>query len=133
MKYKNSTWDEFYSHGIQYMKTVEKSGERKDLFTPVIIYNMSALAIEKLLMGVLILHGDLPYSHTLGGMADFAKNILGLDDKLVNDMSIMGEMQMICSEDDISFRDPKSEDIPFFIDVMKRIYTQTELFLNPGK
>jgi hypothetical protein len=115
------------------MKTVEKSAEGKNIFTPVIIYNMSAMAIEKLLMGVLILHGDLPYSHTLGGMADFAKNIVGLDDKLVNDMSIMGEMQMICSEDKISFKEPASEDISFFIDVMKRIHNHTESFINSRK
>jgi hypothetical protein len=115
------------------MKTVVKSSEGNNIFTPVIIYNMSAMAIEKLLMGVLVLHGDLPYSHTLGGMAEFAKDIVGLDDKLVDDMNIMGEMQMICSEDGILFKEPESKDISFFIDVMKRIHTQTESFINSMK
>lgn len=131
MKYKNSTWNDFYIHGVQYMIAVEKSVRQSGLFTPVIIYNMSAMAIEKLLMGVLILHGDLPYTHTLSGMADFAKNIVGLDEKLVEDMNIMDSMQMICSEDDKSLKEPGAEDIPFFIDVMKRVFLKTESFLKP--
>lgn len=129
-KYKNSTWDDFYSYGVMYMSIVEKSAARRDHFTPVLIYNMSAIAIEKLIMGVLIQNGTLPFCHTLSGMAEFSKNIIGFDEGLVNDMNVMDSMQMICSEDDISSKIPEIEDVPFFINVMKRIYQQTELYLK---
>lgn len=130
VKYKNSTWDDFYSYGVMYKSIVERSFKRKEVFTPVIIYNMSATAIEKLIMGVSILNGTLPFCHTLSGLAEFSKNTLRFDEQLVNDMNIMDSMQMICSEDDISSKVPGIEDVPFFVDVMKRIYQKTELYLK---
>lgn len=131
-KFKNSTWDDFYSYGVMYMSIIERSSVRKEVFTPVIIYNMCATAIEKLIMGVLILHGTLPFCHTLSGMAEFSKSIIGLDETLVNDMNIMDSMQMICLEESFSSKEPDLEDVPFFIDVMKRVYNKTELHLKSG-
>jgi len=132
MTAKNRSWTEFYDYGTQYMHTVEKSVRNKDVFTPVIVYNMSAIAIEKLIMGACLYHGKIPYCHTLSGMADFAGGIMGFDDKLVEDLCLMDSMQMICSEDDKSSRKPADSDVPFFIDVMKRVFVKTELFLESG-
>lgn len=133
MKLKNSSWNDFYIQGIQYMHAAEKSIVRGDVFTPVIIYNISAIAIEKLIMGACMSAGELPLCHSLSGMADFAKNVIGLDQQLVDDMNLMDKMQMLCSADDISVKDPEIEDIPFFIDVMKRIFEKTELHIRAGK
>lgn len=132
MKYKNSTWNDFYDYGIQYMITAEKSVNHTDVFTPVIIYNISAIAIEKMIMGACMYYGELPPCHTLSGMADFAKNIIGLDEKLIDDMNRMDRMQMICSGDDLNSGEHFREDIPFCIDVMKRIFIKTELYLKSG-
>lgn len=132
MTYRNTTWDDFYYQGIQYMRTVEKSLVRQDIFTPVIIYNISSMAIEKILMGVFILHGELPFCHTLSGMAGSAKNIIGLDDQLIDDMTRMAGMQSICSVDDDCSSVPGCDDVPFFIDVMKRVFVKTELYLKSG-
>ncbi len=132
MKSSNTSWNDFYSQGIQYMKTAERSVIHPEKFTSVVIYNLTAIAIEKLIMGVCILHGTLPYCHTLSGMAGFAENIIGLDKKLVEDMNLMDRMQQICSEDELYCADPDAEDVEFFINVMKRIFVKTELYLNPA-
>ncbi len=132
MKTENPTWNEFYSEGILYMRTAEKSIRRAEIFTPVIIYNVTAIAIEKLLMGACLSGGHLPFCHTLSGMADYAKSIIGLDENLVNDMNIMDSMQMICLEESFSSKEPDLEDVPFFIDVMKRVYFKTEQHLKTG-
>lgn len=132
MKTENPSWNEFYSQGILYMRTAEKSVRRTEIFTPVIIYNVTAIAIEKLLMGACLSGGQMPFCHTLSGMADYAKNIIGLDEQLVNDMNVMDGMQMICLEESFSSKEPEIEDVPFFIDVMKRVYNQTELHLKSG-
>jgi hypothetical protein len=132
MTVKNSSWVDFYNQGIQYMRATEKSVSRKEIFTPVIIYNMSSIAIEKLIMGACMFDGTLPFCHTLSGMAEFSKNILALDEQLIYDMNIMDKMQMICSADDIFCADPDYGDADFFIDVMRRIYVKTEHFIKSG-
>jgi len=132
MTAQNSSWNDFYKQGIQYMRTTERSVMRGDIFTPVIMYNMSAIAIEKLIMGACMFEGKLPFCHTLSGMADFSREILGLDEQLVSDMNLMDDMQMICSEDDVSLKEPDIGDVPFFIDVMKRIFAKTESHIKSG-
>lgn len=132
MNTENPTWNEFYSQGISYMQTAEKSIYRPKIFTPVIIYNISSIAIEKLLMGACLFGRMMPYSHTLSGMADFAKDVVGLDEKLVDDMNTMDGMQLICLEEYLLLKEPAVEDVPFFIDVMKRVYNKTEMHLKSG-
>lgn len=129
----NRSWAEFYDQGVQYMHTAERSVIHPEKFTPLIIYNLAAIAIEKLIMGVCLRHGTLPFCHTLAGMADFVQSVITMDEKLFNDMKLMDTMQQICSEDQLFCDDPAREDVPFFIDVMKRIFIQTELYLNSGK
>ena len=133
MKKSDSSWTDFYNQGVQYMVTAEKSVRHPDKFTPLIIYNLTAIAIEKLIMGVCTLHGTLPFCHTLSGMAGFVKDIIGLDEGLMSDMNLMDRMQQICSKDELFCEDPDVSDVPFFIDVMRRIFNRTELYLKSGK
>lgn len=126
----NKSWAEFYDQGIQYMHTAERSVIRPEKFSPLIIYNLAAIAIEKLIMGVCARHGSLPFCHTLSGMAGFVGNIIELDEKLVNDMNRMDMMQQICSEEELFCENPDRADVPFFIDVMKRVFIKTEIYMD---
>jgi len=130
MSAQNSLPGDFYSCGIQYMNTTERSIMRRDKFNPVTIYNMSAIAIEKLIMGACITEGKLPFCQSLTSIAEYSKNVIGLDEKLVEDIKLMDSMQILYSEDDLTFRKPVKEDIIFFVDVMKRIFKKTEIFIN---
>jgi len=132
MNEDNGSWYEFYFQGRQYMKTAENGLTRSEVFTPVVIYNIASMAIEKMIMAVSILHGELPACHTLAGMARSAGNIMGFDDRLIEDMVTMDSMQMICTADEVCCTGPGIEDVAFFIDVMRRVYTKTEIYLKSG-
>ncbi len=123
-------WVEFFTQGMQYRNTAEGSLKRPEIFKPDIIYNVAAMAIEKILMAVFSKHGQLPYSNTLSAMAGEAKEILAFDETLVSDMERMDRMQMICHEESIFCEDMKVTDVPFFLDVMKRVFDKSEAYIN---
>ncbi len=127
---RNSSWNDFYSQGIQYMAAVERSVSNGDFFTPVLVYNITAIAIEKLIIGACMFSGNIPYSHTLSEMAGFAKNIINLDDTLADDLNTMDRLQMICSFDESVKINIEKDNIPFFLDVMKRIFEKTESYIS---
>lgn len=123
-------WAEFFTQGMQYRSTAEKSLKRPEIFKPDIIYNVAAMAIEKILLAVFSKHGQLPYSNTLSAMAAEAKEILAFDETLVSDMERMDRMQMICHEESVFCEDMKVTDVPFFLDVMKRVFDKSEAYIN---
>jgi hypothetical protein len=123
-------WLDFCRHGMQYRNTAERSLKRSAIFKPDIIYNLAAMAIEKILMAAFTVHGNLPYSHTLSEMAAAAKDILALDENLVSDMEQMDRMQMICHEESAFYEEMKEADIPFFIDVMNRVFDKAEAYIT---
>lgn len=126
----DAPWMDYFRQGIQYRNAAEGSLKRPEIFKPDIIYNLAAMAIEKILMAAFIINGNLPYSHTLSAMGSAAKGILTLDDKLLLDMDRMDSMQMICHTETASYEEMKYDDVPFFLDVMRRIFDKAEAYIT---
>lgn len=129
---ENATWMSFFSDGIGFMKTAEGALSRPEIFTPVIVYNISAMAIEKLFMAVLSREGVMPASNTLHDMALLAKSYIDIDAALENDLARMDRMQMICSFDDDRSQSFGEKDSSFFIDVMKRVNSEVIKVIHGG-
>jgi len=126
----DALWLDYFIQGLQYKNTAERSLKRPEVFKPDIIYNLAAMAIEKILMAAFIIHGNLPYSHTLSVMGSAAKNMLALDEALIFDMDRMDNMQMICLEETVSYGEMKYDDVPFFLDVMRRVFDKAEAYIT---
>ena len=59
-------WPRYQQEGEQFLRLAERAHERqKKAFTPTILYNLVAMAIEKLVMAALMRCGRLPDNHTL--------------------------------------------------------------------
>ena len=59
-------WAQYRLEGEQFLRLAEQAHHRqKKAFTPTILYNLVAMAIEKLVMAALMRCGRLPDNHTL--------------------------------------------------------------------
>lgn len=59
-------WPRYQQEGEQFLRLAERAhGQQKKAFTTTILYNLAAMAIEKLVMAALMRCGRLPDNHTL--------------------------------------------------------------------
>lgn len=64
-------WQEYKGEGRQYLQLAETAFRKKNkTFTTEILYNLIAMAIEKLVMSALMEIGRLPYNHTMHDLVD---------------------------------------------------------------
>ena len=118
-----SGWQDFLQEGEAFLKTgVNAYAQQRAAFTPEILYNIIAMAIEKLVMAALMKQGSLPYNHTMadlveameetfpGALADLKKELLHLD-----------SFQEICALDSYNITPPDREEIPAMLNVAQRV------------
>ena len=107
-------WQDFMHDGKGFLKTaVTAHGKRKHAFTPVILYNLIAMAIEKFVMAALMRYGALPYNHTMKDLVEamdetFPGSINDIRESLLQ----FDEFQDICDLEGFSITPPEMEEIP---------------------
>jgi HEPN domain-containing protein len=112
----SNEWKVFYDEGRAFHKTAKGGLRRPEVFTPVIIQNIAAMAIEKYFMAIFTRRGLLPRNHTLGDLLEEAKNFMSLPVELEETLRYMDSLQNICSVVDFKITRPKAGDAPRFIE-----------------
>ncbi len=108
--------------GEQYLRTAINAAERrKNVFTPEILYNLTAIAIEKFLMGFLMYHGRLADNHTMQDLSNAVEAIAGRQETLARQLRYLDSFQEICDMNTYSRKEPDSEDIPKILDIGKDV------------
>jgi len=92
----NEKWAEFMTEGDAYLKTARGGQKRPGVFTPEILYNLLAMAIEKHIMAALIFKGTLADNHTFTDMIYSARELCPLDDALIKKLIQLESYQEIC-------------------------------------
>ena len=92
----NKKWSEFMTDGDAYLKTARGGQKRPGIFTPEILYNLLAMAIEKHIMAALIFKGTLADNHTFTDMIHSAKELCPLDGALIEKLIALESYQEIC-------------------------------------
>ncbi len=117
-------WEEFLRDGEAYLKTATAAHQkRQDVFTPGILYNIIAMAIEKFVMAALMRHGTLPYNHT---MTDLVESMEETFPDTMGDISAglikMDKYQDICALDDnYHISPPAMEEIPDMLELGQKL------------
>lgn len=122
-------WQDFLADGSGYLNTaVGALARRREVFTPQILYNLIAMAIEKFVMAALMLYGAMPYNHTMrdlvmameetfpGAVADLRDELLALD-----------SYQEICDLEGFAIAPPGMKKIPAMLDLaigVKRLVSE---------
>lgn len=106
-------WQEFLKEGRQFLATADKAySQKKKAFTTEILYNLVAMAIEKLIMAMLMKSGNMPYNHTMhdlvAAMNEFLPGGLGnLGDELV----ALDAFQEICDKESYTIKIPTMDEV----------------------
>ncbi|NOX80489.1 MAG: hypothetical protein GXP57_05280 [Deltaproteobacteria bacterium] len=113
-------WEEFLRDGEAYLKTaVAAHQKRQDVFTPEILYNIIAMAIEKFVMAALMRHGTLPYNHTMTDLVE------SMEETFPGDISAglikMDKYQDICALDNYHISPPAMEEIPGMLELGQKL------------
>jgi hypothetical protein len=108
-----SDWRKYLKEGDQYLSTaVGAAARRGKVFTPEILYNITAMAIEKMIMGYLMSCGDLADNHTMGDLVDAVERNAGPQPELSAKLRYLDSYQEICDIDTYQHHAPAPEDIP---------------------
>ena len=101
-------WQEFLEEGNQFLATANNAyAQRKEAFTTAILYNLVAMAIEKLIMALLMKNGKLPYNHTMHDLVEAMDEFLpGELAGLGNELKAWDGFQDICDIESYSISPP---------------------------
>jgi len=117
-------WEEFLTEGEQYLKTAKAAyTKQKKNFTPEILYNLIAMAIEKFVMAALMQQGTMPYNHTMADLVEAMENTFpGKIEKLRQGLLEMDKYQEICDLDGFKIAAPEMEKIPDMLGIADELY-----------
>ena len=112
-------WQDFFEEGSGFLKTAVAAYQKsKRAYTAPILYNRAAMAIEKFSMAALMMHGAMPYNHTMADLVD------GLEGTFPGEFSAMRDgllqldtYQEICDLEGFSINPPGMEEIPAMLDL----------------
>jgi hypothetical protein len=89
-------WQDHIDAGRKYLQTACKGLNRPAVFNNELIYHLTAMAIEKLLVGVFQYHRKLPEDHTLDGLVDGLAGICPLGRELADGIKHIGRFDDMC-------------------------------------
>ena len=101
-------WEEYLREGNQFLATANNAyTQRKEPFTTAILYNLVAMAIEKLIMALLMKNGKLPYNHTMHDLVEAIDEFLpGELEGLGAELKAWDGFQDICDIESYSITPP---------------------------
>ncbi len=118
----NEKWSEFMTEGDAYLKTARGGQKRPGVFTPEILYNLLAMAIEKHIMAALIFKGTLADNHTFTDMIQSAKELCPLDDALIEKLVELESYQEICPVfDGYNRKEFPSDEVPVMVAAAEQV------------
>lgn len=119
-------WEEFLKEGNQFLATANKAYvQQREAFTSEILYNLVAMAIEKLIMALLMKSGNLPYNHTMHDLVE------AIDEFLPGELAGLGEelkgldgFQDICDMHRYAIMSPTMEQIGGMLKLALEVQTR---------
>ena len=120
-------WQQFLGEGNEFLATASKAFalERK-AFTPEILYNLVAMAIEKLIMAMLMKSGNLPYNHTMHDLVDSMNDFLpGELMNLGDELKALDAYQEICDVESYSINPPAMAEVAMMLELAGAVQTLT--------
>ena len=90
-------WQEYRRDGEQFLNTAATAFRKgNSRFTPETLFNLVAMAIEKLVMAFLMKQGDLAENHTMGDLFRALEKHVGHHPELARQFAYLDSFQEIC-------------------------------------
>lgn len=115
-------WQEYRRDGEQFLHTAVMARKKnKKPFTPEILYNLTGMAIEKLIMAYLMKNGDLADNHTMGDLLSALERHAGRQPDLTEKLAYLDSFQEICALDSFTVKKPTQQDIEIIIAIGREV------------
>ncbi len=120
-------WQEFLHEGQQFLATASRAHiAGKKAFTTEILYNLVAMAIEKLIMAMLMKSGNLPYNHTMHDLVESMEEVMpGRLQGLGEELKSLDAFQEICDQDEYHIKVPTQTEVSKMINLAVQMETLT--------
>jgi hypothetical protein len=116
-------WEQYRLEGQQYLNLADGAFTRKKAaFTPIILYNIFTMAIEKLVMSALMEVGRLPYNHTMHDLVEAMELwlpdvIAGMGERL----RALDRFQEICDLENTQIIEPTVEELEQMLQISREL------------
>jgi acyl-CoA thioesterase len=116
-------WGRFLRDGEGYLKTAVNAHEnRKEIFTPENLYNVTAMAIEKFVMAALMRHGAMPYNHTMADLVEaMEKTFPHTMDDIREGLLALDKYQQICAIDTYNISPLSMDEILDMLELAQKV------------
>ncbi len=111
-------WRDYRRDGEQFLKTAQGAYEKKKkAFSAETLYNLTCMAIEKLIMAFLMKNGDLAENHTMADLLRALQLHLGEIPEIAEKLLYLDEFQEICDLEQFNIRTPTETDVIRFLSI----------------
>jgi hypothetical protein len=90
-------WQDHINDGRKYLRAANRGLSRPSVFNNELIFQLAAMAIEKLIVGVAQYHRQMPADHTLTGLTAGLEPVCRLDSGLVARIQRIEGMDDMCA------------------------------------
>jgi hypothetical protein len=105
-------WQDYRRDGEKFLHTATAAhNKKKKAFSTDTLYNVTCMAIEKLIMAFLMKNGDLAENHTMADLLRALQLHLGDIPDLAKKLLYLDTFQEICSLDNFTIHIPSEEDV----------------------
>lgn len=125
-------WQEQIQAGRKYLQTAQKGLNRPGVFNNELIYHLTAMAIEKLLVGVFQYHHEMPVDHTLGGLVDDLQHLCPLEKALAENIKALGRFDDMCPLIPVDRKLPNDLEIKAMLAVGRQVVAYAEQQVQPS-
>ena len=114
-------WQEYVKEGHQYFKTAVNGIKRPEVFTPELVYQITAMAIEKMLVGLSQFHRQMPGDHTLEGLVEGLDQICPLEAHLAEQVKALGRLDNMCLLEPVNRLIPDDREISAMLETASQV------------
>jgi hypothetical protein len=115
---ESMSWQEQYKGAEAYLRRVQKN---RSTFSPDLIYNLCAMAIEQYFMALCVFKDILPENHRFSDLIYSVSSFTTLTGTIIENLNKMETMQEICSLEGYNRRVSSPDDVPFYISTTEEI------------
>ncbi|MFZ0612423.1 MAG: hypothetical protein WAM73_09315 [Desulfobacterales bacterium] len=90
-------WQDHILDGHKYLKTASNGRLRPAVFNNELIFQIAAMAIEKLIVGVSQYHRQMPTDHTLSGLVEGLTPVCPIDTELADRIRRVEQIDDMCA------------------------------------
>jgi hypothetical protein len=111
-------WRDYRRDGEQFLKTAQGAyDKKKKAFSADTLYNLTCMAIEKLIMAFLMKNGDLAENHTMADLLRALQLHLGEVPEIAEKLLYLNDFQEICDLEHFTIHIATDADVLRFLTI----------------